>query len=94
MMRRERRVFVLDVADEPAFAFEAESAKVAEALAQSPWFLGALGDFCAKRRKGWQANPALSTRAASEAEAALYRERAAEFTDTTDRLLLAHITEA
>ena len=93
MMRRERQIFVLDVADEPAFAFGAESARAAEALAQAPWFVRALGDFHAKRRKTWDAGAAVFTRAATESEAALYRERAAEFADAIDRILLAHITE-
>jgi hypothetical protein len=94
MKRRDRQIFVLDVADEPAFAFEAESARAAEALAQSPWFVRALGDFCAKRRTALSASAAISTRMATDSEVALYRERTAEFIDATDRILFTHITKA
>ena len=92
MIRRQRQIFVLDVADGPAFAFEAETASAAAALAQSPWFARALGDFCAKRRTTLRAGAAFSTRPASDSEAALYRARAAEFIEATDRMLFARIT--
>ena len=93
-MRNESQIYALDVANEPAFVFEAENAHAAKALAQSPWFARALGDFHAKRRKPWDASAAVSTRPATEAEAALYRDRVAEFADASDRILVAHLTKA
>jgi len=94
MMRKQPQIFALDVANEPAFVFEADDAHAAKALARSPWFVRAFGDFCAKRRKPWDASAALSTRPATEAEAALYRDRVAEFADASDRALVAHLTKA
>jgi hypothetical protein len=94
MARTERQIFVLDVANEPAFAFEADNTRAAEALVLAPWFLRALEDFCAKRRKARSANAGMSTRAATEAEATLYRERAAEFAEAADHVLVAHLTGA
>jgi len=92
MMRSEPQIFALDIANEPVFVFEAANAHTAEALVRSSRFVRALANFCAKQRKAWNANAVLSMRAATAAEVSFYRERAAEFADTGDRLLVAHIT--
>ncbi len=90
MMRRRQQIFVLDIADQPAFAFEAENARAAALLVQTPRFARAFDDFCAKRGKAWTETAVVSTRAATDAEAALYRDRVAGFADATDQILVAH----
>jgi hypothetical protein len=92
-MQKGRLIFVLEVADEAAFAFEAKSAIAAEALVHEPWFFGAVTDFLAKRHKAWNGNVSLCTRAATNAEATLYRDRAAEFAEAMDNFLIAHLAE-
>ena len=92
MMRNDPQIFALDLANEPAFVFAAANAHTAEALVRSSRFVRALADFCAKRRKAWSDNAVLSTRAATEAEISLYRERADEFADAGNRVLVAHIS--
>ena len=93
MMRRRQQIFVLEIADRPAFVFEAENAHAAELLAQTPRFLRVFDDFRAKHGRPWTASATVSARAATDAEAALYRDRVAEFADATDRMLVAHLTE-
>jgi hypothetical protein len=92
-MMRQQQIFVLDLADGPAFAFEAESAVAAEALVSTPWFAQALDDFCARGCKTWGRNSPVRARAASETEALLYLERVAEFAEESGQLLMAHIGE-
>jgi hypothetical protein len=91
-MAQQQQVFVLDVADGPAFAFEAESAGAAEALIQARWFVRALGDFCARRTMD-RDRLVLRARAATQAEAFLYWDRAAEFAEESGQILLAPISE-
>jgi hypothetical protein len=102
-MRTGTQIFVLDVADEPTFAFEAEGVGTAEALARSPWFAFTVADFFAKRgkalteealtEKALTENGCFFARLATEAEASLYRTLADEFAEVTDRLLIAHLTD-
>jgi hypothetical protein len=91
-MQTGKKIFVLDIADAPTFAFEADSVTTAEALVQSPWIARAVTDFCAKRGKALNGNGHLFARLATEAEASLYRDLADEFTEATDRFLVAHLT--
>lgn len=88
-MRPGTQIFVLDVADEPTFAFEADGVADAEALVQAPRFAWAVSDFCAKRGK--PENGHLFARLATEAEASLYRSLADEFAEAADRVLIAHL---
>jgi len=92
-MRIGKQIFVLDVADEPTFAFEADGEATAEALLQSPWFALAVADFCAKRDKALNENGRFFARPATDVEASLYRTLADEFAEVTDRLLIAHLTD-
>ncbi len=92
-MRTGSHIFVLDVADEPAFAFSADSADAVYSLVRKPWFTQALDDFCAKRRNARMGIGLVRMRAATEAEASLYRDRAAEFVEETDDFLIAHIAK-
>lgn len=92
-MRTATQIFVLDVADEPTFAFEADGVSTAEALVQSPWFVLAVADFCSKRDKALNEHGRFVARLATEAEASLYRTLADEFAEATDRLLIAHLTD-
>lgn len=58
------------ITDQPAFAFEAENARAAALLVQTPRFARAFDDFGAKRGKAWTARAVVSARAATGAEAA------------------------
>jgi hypothetical protein len=95
MAQQQRHVFVLEIADGQALAFQAENAVAAEALIRAPWFARAVGDFC--RMKGcstWDRDGLdLRARAASQAEASLYWDRVAEFAEESGQLLLAYIDE-
>ena len=96
MMRRIRQIFVLILGDEPSFVFEAENAGAAEALVRSPRFQRAFEGFDPTRSTTWNTGAA-ATRPASEAEAALYKDRVAEFADIfcdANRVLVAHLTNA
>jgi hypothetical protein len=92
-MRTATQIFVLDIAERPTFAFEADSACTAEALARSPWFAFAVADFFAQRGKALNENGRFFARLATEAEASLYRTLADEFAEATDRFLIAHLTD-
>jgi len=93
MSRTEHRIFVLDIANQPALAFEADSAFAAEALISASWFTEAVEDFCKKRRKIRNGTFPTRPRLATDVEASLYRERADEFAELTDHFLIAHISE-
>jgi hypothetical protein len=92
-MTRQPQIFVLDLADGPAFAFEAGSTVAAEELVSAPWFARALDDFSTRGRKTWGRNNPVRARAASEAEASRYLERVAEFAEESAQLLMAHVSE-
>ena len=91
MQRAQRAIFVVDVASEASFAFEAKSLGQAEACAQAPWFLRSLDRFLAQHGRGCAADLAPRTRPASEAEAASYRALADEFAETSDCFFVAHL---
>jgi hypothetical protein len=91
-MQTETQIFVLDVADEPTFAFEVDGVTTADALVQSPWFARAIVDFCARRGKALNEHGHLFARLATEAEASLYRTLADEFAEARDRFLIAHLS--
>jgi hypothetical protein len=82
-------IFVLDIAEQPCFAFEADHLNAAEQIVRSPWLLQALDEFCRARRPadGGQ----LFLRAATDHEAALYRDRADEFAEAETQFLIAHL---
>jgi hypothetical protein len=88
-----KQVFVLDVADEPTFAFEADGMTAAAALVQLPWFTSAVTGFRARRGKVFDSNDPLFARMATEAEASLYRGLADEFADATGCFLVAHLAD-
>ena len=89
--RPKRSVFVLDLADESALAFEAESAVAAEWLTQETWFTRSLADFRRSRPARQIELASGRIRMATEAEAALYQDRATEFAELSDDVLVAHI---
>ena len=90
------RVFVLELARQPAFAFAADNIDMAQQLARSKWLLQALDAFCRTRRPA-DRRPAdlgrLQLRDATRDEAAFYRDRADEFADTAPAFLVAHLPE-
>jgi hypothetical protein len=88
-----RSIFVLEIADTPAFAFEAEGLSQAEEFAHAPWFTRALDKFHSARHQAPSCRQALRTRAATEAEAALYRDVSREFADAFGCLLVARLPD-
>jgi hypothetical protein len=91
MAAKQISIFVLDVAKRESFAFEAEHASAAEDLIRSPWFVTALGDYCATKQVVCNTR-ALFPRAATATEAAVFVERASEFQEAVDRILVARLT--
>jgi hypothetical protein len=89
MSLRHTPVFILSIAERPAFAFEADNFNAATQISRSPWLLQALDEFCRARRPadGGQ----LFLRAATDHEAALYRDRADEFAEAETQFLIAHL---
>ena len=91
MHRAPRPIFVVDIANEANFAFEAESLGQAEAYAQTPWFLRSLGQFFARHGRGCESGLTPRTRPASEAETSTYRALADEFAETSGCFFVAHL---
>lgn len=83
------QIFVLDLADEPAFAFEAADTDGAQRIARSDWLLHALDGFCRARRAAKRGR--LRLRSATPTEAAIYLDLADEFADTAPQMLIAHL---
>jgi hypothetical protein len=92
-MQRERYIFVLDLSAESMLAFEAESAIAADRLTREPWFTTALEEFRQSRLRTRTGLTPGRVRTATEAEAALYQERAAEFADASNHFLVTHIAK-
>ncbi|WP_407157705.1 hypothetical protein [Bradyrhizobium sp. STM 3557] len=91
-MAQQPEVFALDLAERPAFAFAADSLDGARRMARSDWMRLALDRFCRIRRPG--AAGQFQLRCATDSEAAAYHERADEFADPTDQVLIAHLPES
>jgi hypothetical protein len=72
------QVFVLDLGRHPAFAFATGDVEQAQGIVRSSWLLRALDAFCKRRPLG---GGRLQLRPATEAEAAIYRDRADEFAE-------------
>jgi hypothetical protein len=92
-MTRERPIFILDAGGGSAFAFEAASAIAAEGLTREPWFTEALEEFRQSRLRTRTGLAPARVRTATEAEAALYQDRADEFSDASNHFLVAHIAK-
>jgi hypothetical protein len=82
-------VFVVDIAEVPAFAFEADDFDAARYIVGSHWLLQPLDAFCRVRRPADRGQ--LCLRAAADHEAALYRDRADEFAEAERRFLMVHL---
>ena len=91
MRRRERAVFVLDVAGESDFAFEADHLAQADEYARATWLRRSVSQFFFQHHRGCQASFTACTRPASEAEAAAYRTLADEFAETTGCVFVAYL---
>jgi hypothetical protein len=91
-MAQQPEIFVLDIAQRPAFAFAADSLDGARCMARSDWMLLALDRFCRVRRPG--AAGQFQLRCATDSEAAVYHDRADEFADPTAQILIAHLVES
>jgi hypothetical protein len=92
-MTREKPVFILDVGGGSAFAFEAESSIEADRLTREPWFTEALEKYRQSRLRTRTGLAPSRVRTATDAEAALYQDRAAEFADASSHFLVAHIAK-
>jgi len=86
-----QQVFTLDIAERPAFAFEAENFDVAHRLVRSEWLLKALDRFCRTRSPALDCRGRLRLRDATRDETTLYRARAEEFSGATPHFLVAHL---
>jgi hypothetical protein len=86
---RETTIFVIDVSDSAAFAFEAQSSSQAEDLTRLPWFAQALEEFCLRREMTISER---SLRPATDTEASTYQDLAGEFADTTNDFLVANLS--
>ncbi|MCS3566746.1 hypothetical protein M2222_009068 [Bradyrhizobium elkanii] len=82
-------MYIVETAGSRRFAFEARSHEDAERLARAGWFVRALGRFCSKRLGAENINA--RPRAATDQEAAAFRERAAEFADEAASVLVAYL---
>ena len=92
MSQQPTEVFVLDIAERPAFAFAADSLDGARRMARSDWMLLALDRFCRARRPA--AAGSVRLRCATDEEATYYHDRVDEFADPTAQLLIAHLAES
>jgi hypothetical protein len=90
-MQRARPIFVVDVASEASFAFEAKSLGEAETYAHAPWFLRSVDQFFAQHGRGCQGGFTPRTRPASDAETLTYHALADEFAETSGCFFVAHL---
>ena len=82
-----KTVFVLELADRQAFAFEAESAAAAEVMVRAPRFIQALNRFCDARGIVRGERPLLP-REATAREKAAYIDYLDEFPEEFGSLLV------
>ncbi|NEV00511.1 hypothetical protein [Bradyrhizobium uaiense] len=83
------RVYIVETAESQRFAFEARNRDDAEGMTRAAWFTRALEGFCSKRLGAESIDTHL--RAATDQEAAAFRERAAEFSDEATGVLVAYL---
>lgn len=88
----ERRVFILEIADVPAFAFEAKSYPEAEKIIKSCWFSRSLDGFFGRIEPCENRGP-LRVRIATEAEAMAHCFMADEFADALGCLVVTHLSD-
>ncbi|WP_024509250.1 hypothetical protein [Bradyrhizobium sp. ARR65] len=93
MPHAQRPIFVLDVDDEPRFAFEADCLSQAEEFSGAAWFARAIAEFYMSKREEWNDNPTSRTRSASDAELSLYREIAEEFSEHANCFFVVHLRD-
>jgi len=83
-------IFVLELVDREAFAFEAESAATAEVMVRAPWFIRALNRFCDARGIVRDERPLLP-REATAREKAAYIDYRDEFPEALGSLLVVRL---
>ena len=88
-----QQVFVLETPHDTAFAFQAASPAHALELLHTPWLGAALSDFLARHRGASTRCEPMRIRAATPAEATLYRDLADEFADGSGRFLVAELPD-
>ena len=93
MATAERPVFVIETRHDAAFAFEAANLVHALELLQTSWLATALDDFHRRHRRASTRCEPARIRAATVAEAALYRGLADEFADGSNRFLVAELPD-
>jgi hypothetical protein len=86
----ERTVYVIELRELGAFAFEARNEVDAENLARSHWFVQAIDRFCSGRFG--TANADSHLRSATDEEASAFQDLADEFADAASSFLVAHLS--
>lgn len=86
-----RPIFALEQASRPVLAFAAESASAAEKLAEAPWFVQSLTLHYARTCSDGNDRLPWTVRAATDAEAKVYRSRLAEFAEEADQVLVVPV---
>jgi hypothetical protein len=91
-MHKSSKIFVLEIASAPDLAFEAETATQAVAFTRAPWFRDAVRSFLAGMNGTNGALNAQRIRAATAAEAGIYRQLSEEFDGPTRQFLVADLS--
>jgi hypothetical protein len=91
-MHKSSKVFVLETAAAPDLAFQAETATQAVAIARAPWFRDAIKTFLAGIGNANGALNAQCIRAATDAEADIYRQLSEEFDGPCRQFLIADLS--
>jgi hypothetical protein len=89
MVLQQAHVFVLEMAGQPAFAFEATNVEDARRMIRSETVLQALDRFCQTRHAGGGGQ--LQLREATVHESEFYNDLADEFAEPISPLLIAHL---
>ena len=85
-------VFTLDVAGKPTLSFEAKNLREAWEICHEGWLKEDLARICSNGVPLWDGKASLRSRAAVEAEIAIYRQ-AARQEQTSGDLVLAYLVE-
>jgi hypothetical protein len=89
MVLHQARVFVVEMAGQPAFAFEATNVEDAHRMIRSETLLQALDRFCQTRRAGETGQ--LQLREATAHESDFYNHLANELAEPSPPFLIAHL---
>lgn len=91
-MHQPSKIFVLETAAAPDLAFEAATATQAIAITRARWFRDAVKAFLAETNDANGTRNAQRVRAATAAEAGIYRQLSEEFDGPTRQFLIADLS--